>query len=304
MQNSVTTSIDPDLCIGCGLCVEVCPAKTLTMQDGKALVSGTYSMGCGHCEAVCPVNAIRVEGLEHPFDLSSVAVDNRWVPHGEYDTAQLVRLMRSRRSCRNYTDRVVDRKLLEDLVKIGTTAPSGTNSQLWTFSILASRREIVVLGEYIARFFDKLNRSSEKSWLRLLSKFLAGDSLGKYYNRYYETVREGLLLWRQEGKDTLFHGATAAILVGGKKTASSPREDSLLASQNIMLAAHGIGLGSCMIGFAVEAIKRDKNIRKLLDIPDDESIFAVIAIGYPAELYQRAALRKKIIPRYPALTGK
>ena len=59
-----------------------------------------------------------------------------------------------------------------------------------------------------------------------------------------------------------------------------------------------------MIGFAVEAIKRDKNIRKLLDIPDDESIFAVIAIGYPAELYQRAALRKKIIPRYPALTGK
>ena len=304
MQNSVTTSIDPDLCIGCGLCVEVCPAKTLTMQDGKALVSGTYSMGCGHCEAVCPVNAIRVEGLEHPFDLSSVAVDNRWLPHGEYDTAQLVRLMRSRRSCRNYTDRVVDRKLLEDLVKIGTTAPSGTNSQLWTFSILASRREIVVLGEYIARFFDKLNRVAEKSWLRLLSKFFAGDSLGKYYNRYYETVREGLLLWRQEGKDTLFHGATAAILVGGKKTASSPREDSLLASQNIMLAAHGIGLGSCMIGFAVEAIKRDKNIRKLLDIPDDESIFAVIAIGYPAELYQRAALRKKIIPRYPALTGK
>ena len=304
MQNSVTTSIDPDLCIGCGLCVEVCPAKTLTMQDGKALVSGTYSMGCGHCEAVCPVNAIRVEGLEHPFDLLSVAVDNRWLPHGEYDTAQLVRLMRSRRSCRNYTDRVVDRKLLEDLVKIGTTAPSGTNSQLWTFSILASRREIVVLGEYIARFFDKLNRVAEKSWLRLLSKFFAGDSLGKYYNRYYETVREGLLLWRQEGKDTLFHGATAAILVGGKKTASSPREDSLLASQNIMLAAHGIGLGSCMIGFAVEAIKRDKNIRKLLDIPEDESIFAVIAIGYPSELYQRAALRKKIIPRYPALTGK
>jgi nitroreductase/NAD-dependent dihydropyrimidine dehydrogenase PreA subunit len=304
MQNSVTTSIDPDLCIGCGLCVEVCPAKTLTMQDGKALVSGTYSMGCGHCEAVCPVNAIRVEGLEHPFDLSSVAVDNRWLPHGEYDTAQLVRLMRSRRSCRNFTDRAVDRKLLEDLVKIGTTAPSGTNSQLWTFSILASRREIVVLGEYIARFFDILNSVAEKSWLRLLSKFFAGDSLGKYYNRYYETVREGLLLWRQEGKDTLFHGATAAILVGGKKTASSPREDSLLASQNIMLAAHGIGLGSCMIGFAVEAIKRDKNIRKLLDIPDDESIFAVIAIGYPAELYQRAALRKKIIPRYPALTGK
>jgi len=304
MQNSVTTSVDPDLCIGCGLCVEVCPAKTLSMQDGKAYVTGTYSMGCGHCEAVCPVNAIRVESLEHPFALSFLAVDNQWLPHGEYDTAQLVRLMRSRRSCRNYTDREIDRKLLEDLVKIGTTAPSGTNSQLWTFSILASRPEIVVLGEHIARFFVKLNRMAEKSWLRLFSKLFAGDGLGKYYSRYYETVHEGLLLWRQEGKDTLFHGATAAILVGGKKAASSPMEDSLLASQNIMLAAHGLGLGSCMIGFAVEAIKRDRNIRQLLDIPDDESIYSVIALGYPAEQYERAALRKKIIPRYPALPGK
>lgn len=76
-------------------------------------------------------------------------------------------------------------------------------------------------------------------------------------------------------------------------------EDALLASQNILLAAHSLGLGSCMIGFAVEAIKRDKQIRKLLQIPDDESVYAVIALGYPAERYQRTGLRKKTAPRYP-----
>jgi nitroreductase len=279
MQNSVTTSIDPDSCIGCGLCVEVCPAKTLSMHDGKAVVSGRYSMGCGHCEAVCPVD-------------------------GEYDTAQLVRLMRSRRSCRNYTDREVDPKLLDDLVKIGTTAPSGTNSQLWTFSILASRREVVILGEHVARFYDELNRMAEKSWLRFLSKYFSSDALGKYYRRHYETVRKRLLLWKRKREDALFHGATAVIIVGGKETASSPMEDGLLASQNIMLAAHSLGLGTCMIGFAVEAIKRDKNLRKLLEILDDESIFAVIALGYPAEQYDKAVLRKKIVPHYPALHRK
>jgi nitroreductase/NAD-dependent dihydropyrimidine dehydrogenase PreA subunit len=304
MQNSVTTSIDPNLCIGCGICVEVCPAKTLSMRDGKALVTGTYSMGCGHCESVCPVNAIRVEALEHPFTLSSSAVDDRWLPHGEYDTGQLVRLMRSRRSCRNYNDRAIDRKLLEDLSRIGTTAPSGTNSQLWTFTILASRQEVVNLGEQIAGFFDRLNRMAEKSWLRLLNKYFGKDALGNYYRNYYETVREGLQLWKQEGKDTLFHGATAVIFVGGKKRASSPLEDGLLASQNIMLAAHSLGLGTCMIGFAVEAIKRDKNIKKLLDVPDDESIFAAIALGYPAEQYEKAAHRIKIIPRYPTSLRK
>jgi len=304
MQNLVTTIIDPDSCIGCGLCVEVCPAGTISMHEGKAVVTGNYSMGCGHCEAVCPVDAIRVEALEHPFVLSSSAVDERWLPYGEFDTGQLVRLMRSRRSCRNYNDKEVDREVLEDLVRIGTTAPSGTNSQLWTFTILASRKEVIILGEQVARFFHELNRKAEKPWLRLFAKMFAGDTLGKYYRRYYETVREGLLLWNRDGVDTLFHGAAAAILVGGKKAASSPMEDGLLASQNILLAAHSMGLGSCMIGFAVEAIKRDKQIKKILAIPDDESVYAVIALGYPAEKYQKTALRKKIMPRYPSLSKK
>jgi nitroreductase/NAD-dependent dihydropyrimidine dehydrogenase PreA subunit len=299
MQNSVTTTIDPDSCIGCGLCVEVCPAKTISMQSGKAVVTGTYSMACGHCEAVCPVSAIRVEALEYPFVLSSVAVDDRWLPPGEYDAGQLVRLMRSRRSCRNYKDKEIDRRILEDLVKIGTTAPSGTNCQLWTFTILASRKDVEILGEQLAGFFYKLNRTAAKSWARLYSKMFGGDVLGKYYRRYYKTVREGLLRWEREGADPLFHGAVAAILVGGKKSASSPLEDGLLASQNILLAAHSLGLGSCMIGFAVEAIKRDRHIRQMLEIPDDEIIYGVIALGYPAEKYQKTALRKKVKTRYP-----
>ena len=299
MQNSVTTSIDPDSCIGCGLCVEVCPAGTISMQKGKAVVTGSYSMGCGHCEAVCPVGAIRVEALEHPFGLATAAVDDRWLEPGQYDTGQLVRLMRSRRSCRNYQDKEIHRRVLEDLVKIGTTAPSGTNSQLWTFTVLRSREQVVTLGKETARYFHALNRMAEKRWLRLYAKIFHGDALGKYFRGYYATVREGLNLWDREGVDTLFHGAAAAILVGGKISASTPMEDGLLASQNIMLAAHSLGLGSCMIGFAVEAIKRDRRIRKILQIPDDESVYAVIALGYPAEKYQKTALRKKIVPRYP-----
>ena len=299
MQNSVTTRIDPDSCIGCGLCVAVCPAGTISMQDGKAVVTGTYSMGCGHCEAVCPVAAIRVEALEHPFSLSSAALDDRWLPYGEYGAGQLVRLMLSRRSCRNYKDENVDRLVLEDLAKIGTTAPSGTNSQPWTFTILGSRKEVAVLGGQMARYFHELNRMAEKPWLRFFSKMFYGDALGKYFRSYYETVRDGLLLWDSEGVDTLFHGAAAAILIGGKKSASTPMEDALLASQNILLAAHSLGLGSCMIGFAVEAIKRDKQIRKVLQVPDDESVYAVIALGYPAEKYQKTGLRKKTALCYP-----
>ncbi len=54
----------------------------------------------------------------------------------------------------------------------------------------------------------------------------------------------------EKGKDLLFHGAPAAIIVASKEEASCPSEDSLLATQNILLGAHSLGLGTCLVGFA------------------------------------------------------
>lgn len=74
--------------------------------------------------------------------------------------------------------------------------------------------------------------------------------------------------------------------------------DALLATQNILLAAHSMGLGSCLIGYAVAAMKRDPSIQRSIGIPAEEEIHAVIALGYPDEVYQRVAGRKKVTPRY------
>ena len=97
-NNDVTTVIDAEKCIGCGKCVEVCPARTLPLVDGKAAVTGKRSIQCGHCEAICPAGAIRVEALDpEAFRFETVKVDERWLPPGESDVAALLRLMRSLR---------------------------------------------------------------------------------------------------------------------------------------------------------------------------------------------------------------
>lgn len=292
-------AIDRHLCNGCGLCVTVCPTGTISLADGKAIISGRDSMLCGHCAAVCPQEAVRVMAIDKEMSrYGTFPAEEAWLPPGKFSTPALVQLMASRRSCRCYTSRPVDGALLEDLIKIGITAPSGTNSQAWTFTVLPTRKAVTFLAERIASYFGRLNATAEKTMLRLFLKLTGKGELDAYYHGYYQKVKEAIEEWHGSGKDRLFHNSTAAILVGSKPGASCPAEDALLATQNILLAAHSMGLGSCLIGYAVAAMKNDSSIQQTIGIPAEETIYAVIALGYPDEVYQRIAGRKNVTPRY------
>jgi hypothetical protein len=59
-----------------------------------------------------------------------------------------------------------------------------------------------------------------------------------------------------------------------------------------------MGIGTCLIGFAVEAMRRDRSIQRSLGIPETEDIHAVIALGKPALTYLRPAGRKPARIRY------
>ncbi len=297
MQHSIPVSIDQGKCTGCGLCVDICPDRTLSLDD-KAHVTGQKCLVCGHCLAVCPAEAISIEQAMQSLNFATFEEKMEPLAFGKGDTAELVRLMRSRRSCRSYTEQEVPREILEDLVKVGTTAPSGTNSQKWTFTILPHRRAVVKLGDLVGGYFKKLNKLAANPLLRGGLKLIGKPSLANYYNRYYRTIGTGLKEWEEQGIDRLFHGATAAIVVGAGPGASCPMEDGMLATQNILLAAHTMGLGSCLIGFAVAAMEKENSIKTVIGIPGQEPVYAVIALGYPAVKYQRLTVRKDAAPRW------
>jgi len=54
--------------------------------------------------------------------------------------------------------------------------------------------------------------------------------------------------------------------------------DGSLLTQNLMLAAHALGLGTCWIG----TMDRER-AKEVLGIPKDKHLLTVIPVGYPAE---------------------
>lgn len=54
--------IDPDLCTGCGTCVDMCHTHAAYLgDDGKAARVEDHCIGCGVCASFCPENAISLQ---------------------------------------------------------------------------------------------------------------------------------------------------------------------------------------------------------------------------------------------------
>lgn len=61
----LTPAVNTDLCVGCGICAEVCPQGNITLTDGKAQCGGNCTQ-CLACVHFCPQQAVELNHKPTP----------------------------------------------------------------------------------------------------------------------------------------------------------------------------------------------------------------------------------------------
>ncbi|MBC8414733.1 MAG: nitroreductase [Nitrospira sp.] len=170
---------------------------------------------------------------------------------------QIIRSIKERRSVRAYKDKEIPKDLLTAVIEAGNEAPSGMNSQPWRFVVVESselRNKMLAAALPNAKTLLEPLKSSNPERYQMIMK------------RYDEL------------QDPIYYSAPAIIFVIG----SGPYADMScpLACQNMMLAAHSLGLGSCWVAFG-SLITDSDDIKSVLELQDDEKIYGPILVGYP-----------------------
>lgn len=170
---------------------------------------------------------------------------------------EVIRAIKQRRSVRLYEDKPVSREIIKTILEAGNEAPSAMNSQPWRF--------VVVEDKEAKR---KLLRAALPNAKRILE-------LVKETNpERYEMIKKRY----DEMGDPVYYAAPAIVFVIGSGRYAD--HSCPLACENMMLAAHSVGIGSCWVGFGA-MVTDDQEVRDILGLQEDEKIFGPILLGHP-----------------------
>ncbi len=311
-------SNDRETCIGdkCRFCFETCPTGTIkwSSKTGMPYIDGVGGfdkacINCYNCIAVCPTHSISMSGgysvpvgryktVKESILRMPMPFPDRNAPYSEVEKelTEVERVIYRRRSNRIFKDTAVPEALLHRIMEAGRYAPTAGNNMPFTFVAITDKtliRDIELRSMKVLRWFKNLYLNPN-----FIKKILA--TIMSYIMIRQMDQRPFFPLDKADRRNgNLFYGAPALILVlMDKRGISDPNLDAGICAQNIVLAAHALGLGTCYNGYAATAFGYLPGLRKKFGITYPWKVVTTIAVGYAKVKTDHAVPREDVPVRW------
>jgi len=170
------------------------------------------------------------------------------------------KFIKERRSIRKYTDKEISADTIKEIIDMARFSPSWKNTQVVRYHIIKNDEIKENIAKNCVLNFD----FNAKTIIR--SNTLVIVSVVKNVSGY---EKDGSFSTSQNDRWEMF--------------------DAGIATQTFSLAAHSKGLGSVVLG-----IFDEEKIREYVNIPEEERVTNLIAMGYPLNENKSAPTRKEV----------
>lgn len=156
--------------------------------------------------------------------------------------------IKTRRSVRKYTDELVSKETVREIVELASYSPSWKNTQVIRYIFVEDEKLISqIADEGLMDFPLNVKTVSRAKQLMIITK---KDGISGY-------EKDGSFSTGKEDNWEMF--------------------DAGIATQTFCLAAWDKGVGTVILG-----VFDDKKVGEIVGIPDGQTVAAIVALGYPA----------------------
>jgi len=190
-------------------------------------------------------------------------------------TSSFYKDVNRRRTVRDFSDKSVDKKIIENCIGAAGTAPSGANLQPWHFVAIsgpAIKKEIRIAAEKEEHEFYHGRASDE--WLHDLEPF--------------DTNESKPFLEKAPWLIAIFEQRYGVKVEGGKKKHYYVSESVGIATGMLITAIHNAGLVSL-----THTPSPMKFLNTILERPANEKPFLLLVVGYPADNIKVPDIKRK-----------
>lgn len=173
------------------------------------------------------------------------------------EVLSVIETIYKRRAVRDYLPQKIDKDIIHTLLKASVQAPTAMHEEPWSFAIIQDKSMLDRLSDNAKNLVCLQAQNSNSMQAKHMLDLVNKQDFNVFYN------------------------ASTLIVIYSKFQETFVVADCWLAAENLMLAACAIGLGTCVIGFAVSALNA-ADWKNELGIPPEMTAIAPIILGYPA----------------------